>query len=969
MGKLNFKKIVAVCFLCIVMAGSFWANNWAGVFAYAKAESNVGGQKINEEEQSETEKVSQQTETKTKENCIPENCYIQTSESAAVSLESEIFEENEPVRVSFFAEDATDYYFESAGISVGENVENEDGLQVELLTKEQFGQLNVYYKAEGEDYRKSSVYTYRTTGKVFVSELTRDDAWRKGLEYLHEQDIISYEELERQYNDYANEYGQIDEASEESSEEPVAIQPLSSNDKTTYAKGRLRIELEDGTRVPLKYVLVCLMDREPNDGCQILKSGKTDAEGYFSFEFQNADQPLDFEGGGYDIFIRWYSASSTFKFAPDWAFTFPYYTQNMDDNRANVETGTTHEFYYFVPYNENSDIWRTMYMTQAMVVGQRFLLEKVGSCSKVLEMAYPGTSTSFSFQGLGGIYAEDYKNWDTLVHEYGHFAEYIMGTYPHNLLDVILHDTSHEGNDDQFVEKPGSKHFAMSLVWSEAWATAFAFIAQDYYKSEYTDITYAGDARYNTGTNYETFYPRKDSGEVQENAVIAFLWDLFDPYSASEPKDNMTLSHFGWFEMTTKSKIYTLTGFANVIETSYPAYRSQIGALLEIHQISPSNLTVTNSASVSALVAPILTWKVNGSQNNPLNRFQVAFYNSAGILLYETVIMESERNYDETFEYSVSAADWKEVLKNLSGIQTIHIAVKGYHDTIEKNPALPGGYLISSIGFLPSQSQPEYYIVRSGPYASAYKTVFVDTFKRNLTITASNRYTEEIISLKAKEYREYTVIFKTTGNKIIQTFGTADTKLYVYDANGNLIKEPGLVDDKGYKLNAFISYHFTKDIRYKIKVDFFSPSATGTIKLAINPAWGARATGLTALEKYEDIYNVSEENWSWNTYAEQYYTRMITFTPKITGSYTIELESIFDTYLYIIDPRSTAMLIENIDYNDDHYVNNVQNLNARLMKNLEAGIPYLIIYSAYNPSRALENLDEGDDILLKINKN
>lgn len=121
MRKLNFKKIIVVCFLCVVMIGSFLGNEWASVFAYAQAENNAAEQPMDIEDQLKTEEEMRQTETEMKEeeSAVPKNCYEQTTESAAVSLESEIVEENEPVKVSFFAENITDYYFESAGISVG----------------------------------------------------------------------------------------------------------------------------------------------------------------------------------------------------------------------------------------------------------------------------------------------------------------------------------------------------------------------------------------------------------------------------------------------------------------------------------------------------------------------------------------------------------------------------------------------------------------------------------------------------------------------------------------------------------------------------------------------------------------------------------------------------------------------------------------------------------------------------------
>ena len=91
---------------------------------------------------------------------------------------------------------------------------------------------------------------------------------------------------------------------------------------------------------------------------------------------------------------------------------------------------------------------------------------------------------------------------------------------------------------------------------------------------------------------------------------------------------------------------------------------------------------------------------------------------------------------------------------------------------------------------------------------------------------------------------------------------------------------------------------------------------------------------------------------------------MVTYTPPSSGTYTISLESEFDNYLYVIDPRSSELIKLEIDYNDDF-----NGSNASITRNLEAGIPYLIITCQYNPSSAFENLDKGDDLILRISKN
>lgn len=156
-------------------------------------------------------------------------------------------------------------------------------------------------------------------------------------------------------------------------------------------------------------------------------------------------------------------------------------------------------------------------------------------------------------------------------------------------------------------------------------------------------------------------------------------------------------------------------------------------------------------------------------------------------------------------------------------------------------------------------------------------------------------------------------------------------------------------DDGGYSLNALISYEVEAYLQYTLRVKFYSSSAYGETKLAITPASSVRTseTSGTSITSYENIVNITNAT-SYNTsiILEENSTTVVRFTPKTSGSYTIRTTGDYDTYLYIIDPRSHEALIEDIDYNDDDN----ETTNALLTIELDANIPYLIIISPYNPS-------------------
>ena len=114
-----------------------------------------------------------------------------------------------------------------------------------------------------------------------------------------------------------------------------------------------------------------------------------------------------------------------------------------------------------------------------------------------------------------------------------------------------------------------------------------------------------------------------------------------------------------------------------------------------------------------------------------------------------------------------------------------------------------------------------------------------------------------------------------------------------------------------------------------------------------NHTFNVRTNHMTTLCSYDikDKYTTSLV-FATNTYAYVNYARMITFTPSQSGYYDIETTGNINSFIYVIDPGSNVALVANQDYNN----NSGTALNARLIKYLDAGVPYLIVYSAANPA-------------------
>lgn len=200
---------------------------------------------------------------------------------------------------------------------------------------------------------------------------------------------------------------------------------------------------------------------------------------------------------------------------------------------------------------------------------------------------------------------------------------------------------------------------------------------------------------------------------------------------------------------------------------------------------------------------------------------------------------------------------------------------------------------------------------------------------------------------------------------MFQTFGTLDTKILVTDENKNALNSTSTCDDKGYGRNAFVSLYLDANTKYYVCTSFYNSNISGYLKLVISNLCNFKDSSATGsyIDSYEDIWNInSYDNYSLYAYCTQYYSNAVTYTPKTSGEHTIELSSEFDNYLYVLDPTNTELSVINVDYNDD----DGENRNAKLTKYMDNSKTYLIIFSQYNPSTSFDNLDEGDDIVIKI---
>lgn len=582
------------------------------------------------------------------------------------------------------------YSIHSEGVRLIERADENGNIRFELVAEEEFGRVDVLF----DNGQKSSVYTYQTDGKVFVSNLSKDTAWRLGKKYEIDGGLITEDEFLREYEEYTDHLVQAVAPQVQSNTENIPMGILASGD--TYVKGKLEIETAaGGTVTPVRLLKVELCARDGKGNLTSLGKKCMDENGEFYFGFDNTD---GLKNGELSLCLRWFPESDVFTVAQN-IINVGYIDSHTSFTR--LTTGELYEFNEVLSFDGNSDVYKSFYIANAMVVGQRFADAMGTQFDRYMRVTYPAFdgSTSFSWSGdvgavkvsFCGIAPSDYNRWDTLIHEFGHFVEFAEGIYPHSLVDVVLHnsDLGHYSSADHFEDKD-DKELAMVLTWSEAWATAFALIAQQYYVNDYVGVPYAGDMHYNGiyYVDYEFFAVDENSCEAQEDAVIAFLWDVYDS-SPNETDDYFSLGHDRWWDLTTRTGTLTLTDFVDLLIQEERGHSNEIGLLLGKHQIAPSNMAVKNLSSLKADTAPIVQWKVNGSVNNPNNLFRVVFYNSAMFEVYESEDVPHSAGHQDTKTHIISLDEWTHVLQEVEGQPCLYIAVKGYNN----NDPVSGPYV------------------------------------------------------------------------------------------------------------------------------------------------------------------------------------------------------------------------------------------------------------------------------------
>lgn len=587
----------------------------------------------------------------------------------------------------------------SKGISINCSVENENNkrINVNFICGIDYGEgtltINIELK-NGNNYCVK-LFILNTEQGVFISPISNEEVFNLYLNYQRCDNFLTEDEIQRiknnSYKEFVNEIVISERLNKSDSEISTFASTAGSGD--TCLVSYLTWQDKNGSYHSLIGAKVEVYDDDGNND-DLLATLTTNSSGMITFYFNNPDRFIDFENGGYDLYLKVF-AGDTGAMVHKASDNSPYvyYTDVLE----NVSTGQTHII--GLEYQIGSELNKVFQISQAVITARNYT-KAMGYDPTNVKVTYPHVEsdtlhTCYDYSndtiklceysaedldknsdGTPDYYLYAYEAWDTIMHEYAHHLEYEL-----NLTNNV---TGSHNYGQNLVEYRSDKFQGISIAWAEGWANAFSLVAQDYYESRLSGIAYVADSNFNS-YNMKSIIDVENAptsvkfGEASEWGTTALLWDLFD--GTSENGDNVVLLHQAWWNITAT---YGAKTFNDFIIDYYGRYNTvenkiKIGELLSNSKFAPK-IRAELCENGTSTDTPYITWQPGGKGNynsggNYYNIqhdvFLICFYDDDYNLIFSEVINDSSRR-----TYKVSQSNWNLILNSCVDKYTICVAGK-----------------------------------------------------------------------------------------------------------------------------------------------------------------------------------------------------------------------------------------------------------------------------------------------------
>ncbi len=376
------------------------------------------------------------------------------------------------------------------------------------------------------------------------------------------------------------------------------------------------------------------------------------------------------DDGGYDIVVRILAEGSNVSVSPFTGTTYAF-DQGAFLDIAISPPGTIN----FIAEQQSTspDYMKAIQVQQAAALASEFAkimnngdyLGNAGVVFPALEVA------SFYFNSLN-IGHDHYDLWDVIMHEFGHYVADQLGTF-------VPLPADHNATSNLWDSEDLSKEYATILAWQEGWANYFAFYAQSHMIN---NAHYIGAYNTRCGTLGDLYYCNiasdnvenfsYASGEANEGAVMALLWDITD----SGPNESFDTLHRDFatiWDCIDNGNCTTLNIFIN---TLYPAFsaseQAALGNILSEYNISPHLTMPADGAVLSTTTPPTFEWAPGGSPVHPNNDFTLTIYTEESGAVTNVFTSGSQTS----LSYTISQNDWNDIIAT-NGHNTLYWSVSG----------------------------------------------------------------------------------------------------------------------------------------------------------------------------------------------------------------------------------------------------------------------------------------------------
>lgn len=422
-------------------------------------------------------------------------------------------------------------------------------------------------------------------------------------------------------------------------------------------------------RIPLRNAKVNIMDQNLI-GNTTLTTVYTDLNGQYTATITNDTGWIE---QGYDIYVEVRPYTNDFEVKnPEFFSTFNagYYfcTSPVQNVKSNVAATNT-EGVYRSEFN-------AFYIHQALVAGYYYFRTMNNNNVPTATVYYPHNDTekdnSFARPSANEIhiYQDDFCNWDVIIHELGHIAQYYIGAYSSC-------GGKHQYNEN-LIETYG-KDSGVRIAWNEGWASYFSIASQKYYNSKVVSISNISSV---ANFSYDHIQINKSNGsfsvakydyineyglgEGDEGAITTFLLNLV--YDTRIAFSDKTV-----WNITKSSAATRFSQFLNELyDSTSPSFLSAFGYWLDMCNFTERPLREQNGSLTTNIfyenTPPKLFFKMadtddrydfNGASSPIDYKFIVVFRNSNYDIIYQTGYQYRD---DAEPEIQLSAEQWATIV-------------------------------------------------------------------------------------------------------------------------------------------------------------------------------------------------------------------------------------------------------------------------------------------------------------------